>query len=736
MARFRIKSTAFTQTGRIVRILPGAVVSVTAPDGSNAAIYLTEDAEVSAGASVAADSLGAYDFWLSDERASYTVTISDASGEIASYPVYAPKFSPDAMASRAIAEAANIPSPAIRFDVVTPYGLTVRYVEDDGGTALTTGDGRKWSPDGDATPDHWKENASPGTTDMTTAINAATAFSRRVVLIGPDYLCSAPIVIPSRGSEIVGQGSEATRIRSVTDGHNIVHIDVASGQAYSGALRGMSIIYGNGAENFGTRTGGAHIYSDDYPRNFVFEDLELVNFYDGIAGNGWQFCFFNKIVGHLYGARSGDGLKARSMFRSVNTATTGDGTFLTDTHFTDVNISGYKSNVALIGTVLVNGAGQTGTTLVIDGLTATPAVNDVLTLAGVTGTYTVSAVNSYGSGAANLTISPSLATSPADNAAVTVRRGTNYALQHIIYTDRADGLYAVNCHFMYADYHLYIDAEDDSGSGLLGRMASLMFANTYFDTCGVSHIVIAGALDTQYRQVKFTGCQFREARGATGSVYINAPVDGVHFVGCTMRDNIYSAIICGPAAQGAAKNLIVAGCQFANNNSANSASHGDIVWRGIGGSITGNIFEGGGASGYSILLGTGCDKTDAANNNTSLSTAQDVTDTSGGDNWIDGKQYRTNANGEYEKSKDGGLECWHSLASGTGGDTTWTYPHAFKAATVPVVGATVASLAGPAIAVANLSGAPAATSCAFNVLNSAGARQALTARLSAKGRWK
>ena len=71
------------------------------------------------------------------------------------------------------------------------------------------------------------------------------------------------------------------------------------------------------------------------------------------------------------------------------------------------------------GTVLVNGAGQTGATLAIDGLTVAPRIGDTFSVAGIEKIYTVTANATLVSGGATVSINPSLASSPADNAAVT-----------------------------------------------------------------------------------------------------------------------------------------------------------------------------------------------------------------------------------------------------------------------------------------------------------------------------
>ena len=78
-----------------------------------------------------------------------------------------------------------------------------------------------------------------------------------------------------------------------------------------------------------------------------------------------------------------------------------------------------RINVPSYGTTLVNGASQTGTSLIVDGFTATPQVGDTFTLASVEQVYTITVAVTLVSGGATLTITPSLASSPADDAVMT-----------------------------------------------------------------------------------------------------------------------------------------------------------------------------------------------------------------------------------------------------------------------------------------------------------------------------
>jgi len=82
--------------------------------------------------------------------------------------------------------------------------------------------------------------------------------------------------------------------------------------------------------------------------------------------------------------------------------------------------SGYTHiNVPNYGTVLVDGGSQTGTSLIVDGLTSAPQAGDVFKIAGVDLVYTVTADATVTSGSATLTIDPALDSSPADDAALT-----------------------------------------------------------------------------------------------------------------------------------------------------------------------------------------------------------------------------------------------------------------------------------------------------------------------------
>ena len=78
-----------------------------------------------------------------------------------------------------------------------------------------------------------------------------------------------------------------------------------------------------------------------------------------------------------------------------------------------------KINVPDYGTPLVKTGSQTGSSLVIDGLTSAPQAGDVFKIASIDLVYTVLANATVSSGEATLSINPALDSSPADNAVIT-----------------------------------------------------------------------------------------------------------------------------------------------------------------------------------------------------------------------------------------------------------------------------------------------------------------------------
>ena len=81
------------------------------------------------------------------------------------------------------------------------------------------------------------------------------------------------------------------------------------------------------------------------------------------------------------------------------------------------------STVNQKGTPLVNGASQTGSVLAVDGFTSDPQINETFTIAGDSTEYTIQAVTNNGSGSYDLNLDQALASTPADNAIITLVKG-------------------------------------------------------------------------------------------------------------------------------------------------------------------------------------------------------------------------------------------------------------------------------------------------------------------------
>lgn len=155
--------------------------------------------------------------------------------------------------SRASAEAATVPASINRIAVTAPDGSTLHYVRNTSGTALMSGDGAKWSPDGSTYPDHFAENTTPGTTDMGAAILAAIAFSPTIYLQYASYATSKTIEWNNR--VVVGAGSHYSKIVGLSDEMDISDPIVRPGR--SAFMSGVMVSYDalTGGEGRGERVG-------------------------------------------------------------------------------------------------------------------------------------------------------------------------------------------------------------------------------------------------------------------------------------------------------------------------------------------------------------------------------------------------------------------------------------------------------------------------------------------------
>ena len=94
------------------------------------------------------------------------------------------------------------------------------------------------------------------------------------------------------------------------------------------------------------------------------------------------------------------------------------------------------STLSQRGTPLVKGASQSGLTLIIDGLTSNPKIQEEFTINSVTGTYRITAITNNGSGTYTVTLNTALASSPADDAPITFTKGFLHTVNGI-YTNES-----------------------------------------------------------------------------------------------------------------------------------------------------------------------------------------------------------------------------------------------------------------------------------------------------------
>jgi hypothetical protein len=101
-----------------------------------------------------------------------------------------------------------------------------------------------------------------------------------------------------------------------------------------------------------------------------------------------------------------------------------------------------ESFVPPYGEPLVQGSGQTGTTLVVANIFSSPQGGDTLAIAGVDGTYVISAVSfNTGTKTATLTLTESLDSSPADKALVTFSNRSADLIEGIVFFKQKSVVY-------------------------------------------------------------------------------------------------------------------------------------------------------------------------------------------------------------------------------------------------------------------------------------------------------
>lgn len=180
-----------------------------------------------------------------------------------------------------------------------------------------------------------------------------------------------------------------------------------------------------------------------------------------------------------------------------------------------------RINVPSYGTVLVNGGSQTGGSLIVDGLTGIPQAGDTFTVAGINLIYTVLTTATVTSGGATLSISPNLASSPADNAAVTwltanrtATTKNRFAKYRIGTTEKIAGVDGTNYPFIY-DGTTYTQL-NSAPSDVLGAEHVVFFKNQMFFAKG----------DILTFTSPYTDSDFNSANGS-GVISVGSRITGI-----------------------------------------------------------------------------------------------------------------------------------------------------------------------------------------------------------------
>ena len=184
--------------------------------------------------------------------------------------------------------------------------------------------------------------------------------------------------------------------------------------------------------------------------------------------------------------------------------------------------SGYTHiNVPSYGTVLVNGASQTGTSLAMDALTAAPQAGDVFKVAGIDLVYTVTADATVSSGGSTVSVNPALASSPADDAAITFLSTSRVSASRLRFTrynfNGTDKIMLVDGASVPAIFDgTTFTALNSAPSDVIGSTHTINFKNTLFFAKGSAITFTAVYTDTD----------FSAANGA-GTINVGADITGL-----------------------------------------------------------------------------------------------------------------------------------------------------------------------------------------------------------------
>ena len=158
----------------------------------------------------------------------------------------------------------------------------ISWVYDGVSTAISDLPG--WKPFANPYPDHWTENTTPRTTDMTSAFDAAIAYLEdgatvqrgggTVGLLGTDYAVTNLATIDKHNVQIIGAGRRASRIYVTSTTGDVITWGNGTDLVFGPGMHRLSIV--SGVE----RTSGRFVVLD-LARSGSFSDMDVEGWYDG-----------------------------------------------------------------------------------------------------------------------------------------------------------------------------------------------------------------------------------------------------------------------------------------------------------------------------------------------------------------------------------------------------------------------------------------------------------------------
>ena len=449
-------------------------------------------------------------------------------------------------ASRAEAIAATVPEPVQRITVMQAGGA-LSYRADAAGTALATNGGtRTWAPDGIVYPDHWGENTTPGTTDMTAALQAAMSWANEVRLRPVQYRVTDTIRTYARnGKRLIGEG-EASRIVVAGGSFDVLRFYTGETNPSGVPLSCLGVeLHDFRIQSIGAqRTGGWYVTFEERPLGARLSGLLFEGPFNGIELPMAAYCYLDNIritgTGRTTNGGTALSFTGRSTAGIFNPNSNGSGTAKsTDCHISDLQINPETSISAVWEQAILIESG--------DGL-----YFDKGHIRGATNCL--------------------------------VMRTAEETVKSVVASISFDQMYfdtAIGSHIQFQGY----------GQG-----------HQFTDPEGSTPVTV------KFRAIAFYGCQFRDSRGTDGSITASnmtaGAVDRISFHGGIIRDNTRSGIRDVGASSGF-RGLTVSGIEMSGNNTAGSADHGDIVLRDNGHSIANCEFKPGDANtdvGYAIRV--------------------------------------------------------------------------------------------------------------------------------------